>query len=92
MDEVNIESYLKSIGIQTRGKVTSSSYVIDIDSFDELNYYDSLLEKNDDFTVEDELSVLTDDSSVQVFVNDDYRITLIGEFDSDTYKIVVKEL
>ena len=53
MDEVNIESYLKSIGIQTRGKVNSNSYVIDIDSFDDLNYYDSLLEKNDGFTVED---------------------------------------
>lgn len=93
MNKTFIEETLNKLGIRTRGNFTSDdSYVIDIDSFDELSYFDSLLDNNDDFHFDDEVSMLTNDTSIQVFSNEDLRITLLGNFESDTYKIVVKEV
>ena len=88
-----MKELLKKIGINNPGYYSdSSTYVVDLNDSDE---YSKAFTKLDNTDLVEELS----DSSVSnayvsnvMYVNDDYSINIIADFDSETYKIIVHKL
>lgn len=88
-----MKELLNNIGITQVGYYSSNNtYVID---FDDANEYDrafSKLDKSDLVEENDDASVINVDVSNVMYMNDNYSLNLIADFDSDTYKLVVTKL
>lgn len=83
---------LKQIGIDAEPvKGENGSYNIDIEDSNEYGRYFSKLDKSDLVEEEqDASSVNFENSSIQ-FTNDDYTLTLIADFENDTYSLNIRE-
>ena len=83
---------LKQIGIDAEPvKGENGSYNIDIKDSNEYGRYFSKLDKSDLVEEEqDASSVNFENSSIQ-FTNDDYTLTLIADFENDTYSLNIRE-
>lgn len=88
-----MKELLNNIGITQVGYYSSNNtYVID---FDDANEYDkafSKLDKSDLVEENDDASVINVDVSNVMYMNENYSLNLIADFDSDTYKLVVTKL
>ena len=83
---------LKQIGIDAKPvKAEDGNYNIDIEDSNEYGKYFSKLDKSD-LVEEDQdaSSVNFENSSIQ-FVNDEYTLTLIADFENDTYSLSIRE-
>ena len=83
---------LKQIGIDAEPvKTEDGNYNIDIEDSNEYGKYFSKLDKSD-LVEEDQdaSSVNFENSSIQ-FVNDEYTLTLIADFENDTYSLSIRE-
>ncbi|MDY5928897.1 MAG: hypothetical protein SPJ27_02535 [Candidatus Onthovivens sp.] len=83
---------LKQIGIDAEPvKAEDGNYNIDIEDSNEYGKYFSKLDKSD-LVEEDQdaSSVNFENSSIQ-FVNDEYTLTLIADFENDTYSLSIRE-
>ena len=83
---------LKQIGIDAEPvKAEDGNYNIDIEDSNEYGKYFSKLDKSD-LVEEDQdaSSVNFENSSIQ-FVNDEYTLTLIADFENDTYSLNIRE-
>ena len=83
---------LKQIGIDAEPvKAEDGNYNIDIEDSNEYGKYFSKLDKSD-LVEEDQdaSSVNFENSSIQ-FVNDEYTLNLIAEFENDTYSLSIIE-
>ena len=83
---------LKQIGIDAEPvKGENSSYNIDIKDSNEYGRYFSKLDKSDLVEEEqDASSVNFENSSIQ-FTNDNYTLTLLADFENDTYSLNIRE-
>ena len=83
---------LKQIGIDAEHvKGEGGSYNIDIEDSNEYGRYFSKLDKSDLVEEEqDASSVNFENSSIQ-FTNDNYTLTLIADFENDTYSLNIRE-
>ena len=83
---------LKQIGIDAEPvKGENGSYNIDIEDSNEYGKYFSKLDKSDLVEEEqDASSVNFENSSIQ-FTNDNYTLTLIADFENDTYSLNIRE-
>ena len=83
---------LKQIGIDAEPiKGENGSYNIDIEDSNEYGRYFSKLDKSDLVEEEqDASSVNFENSSIQ-FTNDNYTLTLIADFENDTYSLNIRE-
>ena len=83
---------LKQIGIDAEPvKGENGSYNIDIKDSNEYGRYFSKLDKSDLVEEEqDASSVNFENSSIQ-FTNDNYTLTLIADFENDTYSLNIRE-
>ena len=83
---------LKQLGIDAEPvKGENGSYNIDIKDSNEYGRYFSKLDKSDLVEEEqDASSVNFENSSIQ-FTNDDYTLTLIADFENDTYSLNIRE-
>ena len=83
---------LKQIGIDAEPvKGEDGSYNIDIEDSNEYGRYFSKLDKSDLVEEEqDASSVNFENSSIQ-FTNDKYTLTLIADFENDTYSLNIRE-
>lgn len=83
---------LKQIGIDAEPvKGENGSYNIDIEDSNEYGRYFSKLDKSDLVEEEqDASSVNFENSSIQ-FTNDKYTLTLIADFENDTYSLNIRE-
>lgn len=83
---------LKQIGINAEPvKGENGSYNIDIEDSNEYGRYFSKLDKSDLVEEEqDASSVNFENSSIQ-FTNDKYTLTLIADFENDTYSLNIRE-
>ena len=83
---------LKQIGIDAEPvKGEDGSYNIDIEDSNEYGRYFSKLDKSDLVEEEqDASSVNFENSSIQ-FTNDNYTLTLIADFENDTYSLNIRE-
>ena len=83
---------LKQIGIDAEPvKGENGSYNIDIEDSNEYGKYFSKLDKSD-LVEEDQdaSSVNFENSSIQ-FTNDKYTLTLLADFENDTYSLNIRE-
>ena len=88
-----MEKYLKNMGISKVGRYNDkNAYIIDIDNSDEYGKIYSILDKNDDLEEVDEDSKITIQTSTIVFESDEYKFTLLADFDRDTYKLICVEI
>ena len=83
---------LKQIGIDAEPvKGENGSYNIDIEDPNEYGRYFSKLDKSDIVEEEqDASSVNFENSSIQ-FTNDKYTLTLLADFENDTYSLNIRE-
>ena len=83
---------LKQIGIDAEPvKGEDGSYNIDIEDSNEYGRYFSKLDKSDLVEEEqDASSVNFENSSIQ-FTNDNYTLTLLADFENDTYSLNIRE-
>ncbi len=83
---------LKQIGIDAEPvKGENGSYNIDIEDSNEYGRYFSKLDKSDLVEEEqDASSVNFENSSIQ-FTNDKYTLTLLADFENDTYSLNIRE-
>ena len=87
-----LEKFLEKLGITQVGHYTkTNTYIIDIDDSDEYGKIYSLLDKSNEIEEDEDSSTITVHTSNIVFESDNYQLTLIADFDQDTYKLVCKE-
>jgi hypothetical protein len=87
-----LEKFLEKLGISQVGHYTkTNTYIIDIEDSDEYGKIYSLLDKSDEIEEDEDSSTITVHTSNLVFESDNYQLTLIADFDQDTYKLVCKE-
>ena len=87
-----MEELLRQLGIDAEPvKGENGSYNIDIEDSNEYGRYFSKLDKSDIVEEEqDASSVNFENSSIQ-FTNDKYTLTLLADFENDTYSLNIRE-
>ena len=87
-----LEKFLEQLGITQVGHYTkSNSYIIDIEDSGEYGKIYSLLDKSDEVEEDEDSSTINVHTSTIVYESDDFQLTLMADFDQDTYKLVCKE-
>lgn len=87
-----MEELLKNIGIfEIPEKSGERTWTIDIEDSNEFGRYYSLLDKSTEVEEDQESSTVTLDNNNIKFINDEYDISLIADFISDEYKLVIKD-
>lgn len=87
-----MNDFLKSLGITESGHYSSKgNYIIDTDEKTFARYY-STLDKSDEVEASEDESIVTQYSSSFVFTSDKYQLTLLSDFDTDKYQLVVREI
>lgn len=88
-----MEDFLKQLGIdKSYTKGGNGLYNIDIEDSDEYGKIYSKLDKSDLIDEIPDSSQMTYETASIQFENDDYLITLLADFNEDTYKMTIKEL
>ena len=87
-----MKEYLKSLGVTKEGKMTGNVYTIHLDDSDEYGKIYSLLDKYDGLDENEEDSEISSHSAKILFEDDSHIITIYADFDSDTYRLTVREL
>ena len=87
-----MEELLRQLGIDAEPvKGENGSYNIDIEDSNEYGRYFSKLDKSDIVEEEqDASSVNFENSSIQ-FTNKQYTLTLLADFENDTYSLNIRE-
>lgn len=87
-----MEELLRQLGIDAEPvKGENGSYNIDIEDSNEYGRYFSKLDKSDIVEEEqDASSVNFENSSIQ-FTNEKYTLTLLADFENDTYSLNIRE-
>ena len=87
-----MEELLRQLGIDAEPvKGENGSYNIDIEDSNEYGRYFSKLDKSDIVEEEqDASSVNFENSSIQ-FTNEQYTLTLLADFENDTYYLNIRE-
>lgn len=87
-----MEDFLKSIGIVETGTMSDDGcYVIDIDDSNEYGKIYSTLDQCDEIDEDEDSSFVTGEQCSVQYINDDFTITLISDFDEDIYRLTVRE-
>ena len=94
-----MEEILKTLGITKSGVDADTSYVIDIDTYEEYMKFFNILETAED---NDTIDQLDENSVVNVHTTDihytldtdtnSYEISLMGDLDQDLYKLVITKI
>jgi len=87
-----MEEFLKKLGIYKSGEFTDDgNYVIELQDDDEYAKIYSLLDKNNNLTENEDASQLTQDNASIQYFNDDYTLTLLSDYESEQYALIVRE-
>ena len=88
-----MENFLKELGLELEGHYNvKNNYIIDIEDSKEYGKIYSKLDKSDLLDENDDSSTITMHNSHIVFESDEYQLTLMADFENDTYKLVCKEI
>lgn len=86
LDKLGLNKYVGTYSNQ-------NSYVIDIKDSDEWGRINSKLYASNLLDYQDEVSFLNMDNGNQVYnYEDEYQITLMNNFEEDTYQLVISEM
>lgn len=88
-----MKELLNKLGITEAGYFSKDkSYIIDFENDREYNKAFSRIDKSDLLEEDPDTSVINTNVSNIVYTNDNFILNMIADFDSDTYKLVVKEI
>lgn len=88
-----MKELLNKLGITEAGYFSKDkSYIIDFENDKEYNKAFSRIDKSDLLEEDPDTSVINTNVSNIVYTNDNFILNMIADFDSDTYKLVVKEI
>lgn len=87
----DIKEFMNQLGIHDKGNYINNTYVIDISDSNTYGKYYSILDRSDIIEEDTESSSINVDNSNIQFINDDYVLTLIADFENSLYKLTVKE-
>lgn len=82
---------LKQIGITGEPTKTDDAYVLDIADSNEYGRIFSKLDKSDLVEEDQDASAVSVENSSIQYVNDDFVLTLIADFDNDVYSLHIRE-
>ena len=87
-----MDEFLKDIGIQgTLQDGSNGSKVLDIEGSENYGRIYSRLDRSDLVEEDEESSQLTNETSAIQYDSEKYSITLLANFETDEYKLVIKE-
>lgn len=87
-----MEEFLNSIGISGDFLVSEDGCLtLDISDSAEFSKIYSKLDKCEELNEDEDSTQVTYEASSVQFVNDKYTITLLGDLENDTYKLVCRE-
>lgn len=87
-----MEDFLKELGINKQGHFgRDGEYIVDIESANAWGTIYSKLDNSDLLEPQEDSSLLTDSNASLIYFSDDYQLTLIADFNNDSYKLVVSE-
>ena len=87
-----MDKFLHSLDIYIDGDMKGDEYVADIMDSDEYDRILSKLSNNNNVELDEDSSTLTLHNASNVYDSDEYQIIVTADFDSDLYKLTVKEL
>ena len=88
-----MEKFLQELGIRKSGYYSKEgSYVVDLDDSEEYGKVYTILDNSDTVEEMEDESQVTIHSSNIVYTNDEFQLTLLSDFDSDQYKLIVRKL
>lgn len=88
-----MKELLNKLGITQAGYFSKDkSYIIDFEDDKEYNKAFSRIDKSNLLEEDPNTSVINTNVSNIVYTNDNFILNMIADFDSDTYKLVVKEI
>ena len=86
-----MEEFLKELGIQgTPQRANNNTYILDIEGSDNYGRIYSKLDRSDLVEENEDASQLTLDTSSLRYENDEYEITLLADFDEDSYQLIIQ--
>lgn len=88
---MEIEEFVKDLGIYLDGHWEESKYVIDLVDSDEYSKMYTILDNSEKVDLDEDSTLVTDKVSELLYLSDDYDIKLVANFADDIYKIVIKE-
>lgn len=87
-----MEDFLKQIGIVPTGTMSDDGcYVMDIEDSNEYGKIYSVLDQCDEVYEDEDSSFVTSEQGSIQYINDKYTLTLISQFDTDIYRLTVRE-
>ena len=88
-----MKELLNKLGITQAGYFSKDkSYIIDFEDDKEYNKAFSRIDKSNLLEEDPDTSVINTNVSNIVYTNDNFILNMIADFDSETYKLVVKEI
>ena len=88
-----MKELLNKLGITQAGYFSKDkSYIIDFEDDKEYSKAFSRIDKSNLLEEDPDTSVINTNVSNIVYTNDNFILNMIADFDSDTYKLVVKEI
>ena len=88
-----MQDLLNKIGItQPRYYSDKNTYIIDVENADQYSKVFSKLDRSKEVKELQSSSISNASISNVMYVNDDYNLNLIADFDNNVYKLVIYEL
>ena len=87
-----MEEFLKKLGIVYEGEYTDDgNYYIELEDDNQYAKVYSILDKTLEVEEDEDASQLTDDTSSIQYINDNFTITLLSDYESDQYALICRE-
>lgn len=88
-----MKGFLRKLGLDYVGYYSDSdTYVIDLNDSDEYTKVFTKLDRSNLVEEVEDASISNSSISNVLYVNDDFSINIIADFESDNYRIVVHEM
>lgn len=86
-----LQKLLNDLHISKEGKMNGNKYIITLDNSDDFSRMYTILDKYPEASLDPEGMIMSDSSSVMVYLTDDFDITLKADFDRDAYYVIIEE-
>lgn len=84
-----MKEFAKQLGIDVEGTMEGSKYIIELSDSNEYSRVYTLLDGSDLVDVDEDATLLTDNVGELLFIGDDFDVKLVGNFNSDIYRVVI---
>ena len=86
---MEMKEFAKKLGIDVEGTMEGSKYIIELSDSNEYSRVYTVLDGSDLVDVNEDATLLTDNVGELLFIGDDFDVKLVGNFNSDIYRVVI---